>query len=528
MSAWEYVDFEVKVVRTNEKRYKVEVRSEFTGEAAGNFELGLTEREIGRMLEAITGAIRGDTRGVLRGGTAEREELKGYGKALFKALLGSPQVYAQYRSAMHAIWRDENKGVRIRLSIQPDELMELPWEYLYEGENGGHFLCVSSRTPIVRYIELPEPINPFALSSWPLRVLVASANPVDRDYTKLDVATERSLIERVLSRLKDFIEVRFVDNASYSLLQDELTEARTREKPFHIFHFIGHGEFIVEQRRGYLVLDDGRGGPALKSGEVIGSLLRDHPTLRLAVLNACHGARLAEENVFAGVATAIIRAGIPAVVAMQFPITDRMAIHFSERFYKSLVLRLPVDEAVGEARQQMYGMDEETVEFGTPVLYMRAKDGVIFNLSQLPEAEITLTPEVFIPRVVEPATSEVLERSLELEILGLAGIDAEIYLASDPYWEADPGRGYQEGERPGTYILNTSMPKGSSFKHFVVSEKGDRGRVAEALRNAGYHVTGGGDQSPEHVNKWRTWFTLREADGFSIRRDGEHINNVWL
>ena len=65
---------------------------------------------------------------------------------------------------------------------------------------------------------------------------------------------------------------------------------------------------------------------------------------------------------------------MPAVVAMQYEITDGAAIEFSRDFYEALADSLPVDAAVTEARAAV-SMDS-MLEWGTPVLYMRSPDGL--------------------------------------------------------------------------------------------------------------------------------------------------------
>jgi formylglycine-generating enzyme required for sulfatase activity len=86
-----------------------------------------------------------------------------------------------------------------------------------------------------------------------------------------------------------------------------------------------------------------------------------------------------------GVATTLVRQGIPSVVAMQFEITDAAAITFAGEFYAALSEGFPVDAAVAEARKAIYAMPND-VEWGTPVLYMRSPDGVLFNLTPKPAA----------------------------------------------------------------------------------------------------------------------------------------------
>src|SRR5262249_28666222 len=71
--------------------------------------------------------------------------------------------------------------------------------------------------------------------------------------------------------------------------------------------------------------------------------------------------------------------GVPAVVGMQYEVEDAAAIAFSQMFYTSLAAGLSIDEATSAGRLAMLGnAGEESVEWGVPVLYMRAFDGVLF------------------------------------------------------------------------------------------------------------------------------------------------------
>jgi len=98
----------------------------------------------------------------------------------------------------------------------------------------------------------------------------------------------------------------------------------------------------------------------------------------LAVLNACEGARTSRKDPFAGVAQSLMRQGLPAVVAMQFEITDSAAITFAHSFYTAIANGYPVDAALSEARKAIFTQGNE-LEWGTPVLYLRSPDGRIIQ-----------------------------------------------------------------------------------------------------------------------------------------------------
>jgi len=74
-------------------------------------------------------------------------------------------------------------------------------------------------------------------------------------------------------------------------------------------------------------------------------------------------------------------AGVPAVVAMQFPISDQAAIAFTDCLYPRLAQGLPLDTAVGEARKAIRIADRSSLEWATPVLFMRTPDGKLFDFA---------------------------------------------------------------------------------------------------------------------------------------------------
>src|SRR5262249_39355584 len=101
---------------------------------------------------------------------------------------------------------------------------------------------------------------------------------------------------------------------------------------------------------------------------------------RLAVLNACEGARSGTSDPFAGTAQSLIQQGLPAVVAMQFEITDDAAIIFARELYAAIADGYPLEAALAEARGAIRDAGNLT-EWGTPVLYSRAPAGPLFSLT---------------------------------------------------------------------------------------------------------------------------------------------------
>jgi len=371
MDRLEYLDFELKIEK-REQRYAVSVIRSPAGEAEGEFALPFSDLELENLLLKV-GRTR---RGVRRIGSPEWQAAQAFGGKLFEAVCKG-DVRGCFRSSLDRA-SQEGKGLRLKLRLlDTPELADLPWEYLYNRPLN-RFLSLSTQTPIVRYIELPEPILPLVVKP-PLCILVMVSSP--SDYVQLDVEREKANLQSALSNLEQrgMVKLDWLEEATLLALQQHLRRGR-----FHIFHFIGHGGFDERAQDGLLLMKDERDRGRPVSGQHLGVMLHDHPTLRLAVLNACEGARSSCTDPFAGAAMTLVQQGIPAVVAMQFEITDEAAIVFAREFYAAIADGYPVDASLAEARKAIFATGND-VEWGTPVLYMRLPDGQIFGVQRMEE-----------------------------------------------------------------------------------------------------------------------------------------------
>jgi tetratricopeptide (TPR) repeat protein len=135
--------------------------------------------------------------------------------------------------------------------------------------------------------------------------------------------------------------------------------------------------------------------------------------LRLAILNACEGARADRTDPFAGTAQSLVQQGIPAVIAMQFEITDQAAIAFAHEFYEAISDNYPVDAALTEARKTLFGMGHG-LEWGTPVLYLRAPNGRIFDVQRSAEADRRAEVASLVWNANQAMEQEQWQQSIEL------------------------------------------------------------------------------------------------------------------
>jgi hypothetical protein len=367
MDALHYVDFDIRIEQSGDAYVAHAVSPE--GEGRSSFTLPFTDDRL-ELLILKLGHTRSRTRRV---NSPELSIARELGAALFQSVF-TGDVRDRYRDSLNEAVR-HGTGLRIKLRLQDvPRLGDLPWELLYD-PSGDFFLAQSNQTPVVRYLELPQPVRPLH-TVRPLRLLVLVSSPLD--HLRLDVEHEQKLLSDALAPLveKGRVEIDWVHNATMTELQ-----RRLRRGTYHVFHFVGHGGFDAATQEGVLVLEDEREYGAQVAAHRVASLLRDHRSLRLAVLNSCEGARNSREDSFAGVATTMVRQGIPAVIAMQFEITDGAAVAFAGEFYTALADGLPVDAALAEARKAIFAEPNDT-EWATPVLYMRAPNGVIFELEE--------------------------------------------------------------------------------------------------------------------------------------------------
>ena len=100
------------------------------------------------------------------------------------------------------------------------------------------------------------------------------------------------------------------------------------------------------------------------------------------MLNSCSGAQAAAADVFSSTAASLVRTGVSAVVAMQFAVSDPAAKAFAAGFYQAIAHNRSIAEAVRIGRIGIRGTSEKTLEWITPVLYLRGDDAALFEVER--------------------------------------------------------------------------------------------------------------------------------------------------
>uniref|UniRef100_A0AAU2K2M7 CHAT domain-containing protein n=1 Tax=Streptomyces sp. NBC_00049 TaxID=2903617 RepID=A0AAU2K2M7_9ACTN len=367
-----YDDLKLRIEQSDEGTYRVRATGPGDREVGGTFRVPFSPAELENFVLRV-GLARTRTRAYK---SPQMEEAKRLGSMLFDALVQG-DVRDLYRTAHSAAEKDE-RGLRVTLNLtEVPELMSMPWELLYDRPK---FLSQSIYTPLVRSLDMKIQRSPRKLT-LPLQILGLVSQPTGHD--ELDVAQERRKLDEALKvpTSAGLVRLDWLERATLS----ELHRKISAPGEIHVLHYIGHGGFDEHRGHGVLILENERGGAHEVTGEELGSMLSDQHSLRLVVLNSCQGARTSATDPFTGVATSLVEHGLPAVVGMQFEISDDAAIAFAESLYTDIARGRRVDTALAHTRKAIFAAGHD-VEFSTPVLFLRAPDGAkLFEVETPPE-----------------------------------------------------------------------------------------------------------------------------------------------
>jgi len=380
-------------------RYHLKARSRL-GEAEAELVLPFSEVEERALLRALEEREYDEARfppderqalldlRVLEGGRLVNL-LQTIGEALYGALTADDGVRQRIVSSLDAAQQARQPlPVEMRFGAGTDRLARLTWELVCDR---GHFLVQDTTIALSRYPEAAEPVTE-SLGDLPLRVLLVISRPAG--VVPLDPEKERRALLHGLRSLAEEEDV--VADVLRPPTQEMLAEAVTTGG-YHVVHFDGHGAFALEcpecevmnaperatchacgttldeaQAQGYLVFEDEYGDVQRVSAAEMAATLRN-TEVRLVVLSACQTAATAAEGMWTGVAPALLRAGVPLVVAMQCSVPANTAATFARQFYASLAHGKPLIEAVADGRRPLAGRRYGDTWF-IPVLYARTAD----------------------------------------------------------------------------------------------------------------------------------------------------------
>lgn len=308
--------------------------------------LGLAElREMGEFRNRLRRAVLGLER------APGAEECYEFGRRLHEYLFQgeAARFYA----------RLPQSHVRMQLLVNHAGLADLPWEFLAEPRGFGGPIRNRSLARLVPAQGHLAPVPRYSRDG--LRVLLVTASPPDQ--FPVDSESARLALEFAFRQYAP-AEVSLV--VVEAATRRSLRQAIARH-PFDVLHFIGHGD-VSGDGTGRLVLIDARTRRTdyIRAPEVA-RLVAGLP-LRLVILSACESAAGDFHNDFGCLAAALVRCGIPAVVANQLPIPNTATAPFVAGMYSALLQHGDIDRAVVEGRIAL-AQDLNSFEWAIPVLY---------------------------------------------------------------------------------------------------------------------------------------------------------------
>ena len=318
------------------------------------------------------------------------ERLRVIGEALYEKVFGGEKIRSLFSRLL--LPSDELHVVEFHIPDVGSRLHAYPWELLHDGHD---FLFGSRRAFLVRHVDFDQPIPTTSLNSA-LQVLLIDPRPdlSSAGYPTLPLL-DREYLEALANQYPEQLAVSKLTDAFRSppTLSQLHRHFLTSGTPPQILHIDAHGHFgwlcrcghlnssgrksckrcdlprpKKQETRGYLAFQDNKGKATWISGDQLGRLL-DKRGVLVAVLAACKSGQVGGSSPFNSIAGALIKRGIPAVIAMQFAIDTKAAATFIEIFYTALIFDKPLTEAVAEARTALLALSDDS--WYRPVLYLR-------------------------------------------------------------------------------------------------------------------------------------------------------------
>lgn len=394
----DYLDLDLRVSPGDNGRHEVTAEEIHSGRA-GPEPLGPHGLDA-LSFQAALASVRLDPR------AADREILRDVGETLFRALFSGAILHLFTGLFDQRIRPNPQACLRLHLDIDErlPELAALPWELLHWRDTP---LATQLQTLLSRrYAGLEYgAVRPLMITGKPQVLLVIPGG------SGLETGGERDIVTAALER----------GRIPYVVLEGQVTPGRLAdalaEKPYHILHFIGHGAEATTSDGalyGYLRFNaPGAAGAGLAEEWVdharLQALLSTQTDLRLVILNACGSAAIGARRPgaggqgFIGLVPAILRAGIPAALAMQYPIRDDVALQFADTFYQRLVggrWTGQVEAAVTLARNACYLHFPDDRGFATPVLFLRPREGRLFEITTQAKEIAPMDATALAPKVI--------------------------------------------------------------------------------------------------------------------------------
>jgi hypothetical protein len=311
----------------------------------------------------------------LESGNISIHDLVSFGSTLFNFVFTGT-----IRDLFRSLTSSGDVKIRVTIASALPELAVIPWELMCDAhlDYFPRFLCNQSNIFLNRSLRMYNrtDVNTSSFSDSSLRILLVTANPIER--ASLDLDSEEGLLRFAINQAPAIsnVELESIRDADVNKLDEKIKDFQP-----HIVHFAGHGGYDAESDLGYVVLCSQNRRPGYDPVNCFrfSSLMRLSDSLKLVFLNNCHGAHQGLISSQSGIAQSLSASDIPGVVSMKFAITDATAHAIVLNFYRLLLREnKPVEECVSLIRRYLFVNGYHPSEsFG--ITYFQNNDSLIWR-----------------------------------------------------------------------------------------------------------------------------------------------------
>ncbi len=336
------------------------------------------------------------------------------GQELYQALFQGSLL--DRLTSAQAIAHNQGNVLRLRLGLKGPHLPRLPWEVIHEETRAiatGKDLVFSRYQPTLAPVALP------GNTGDRVKILMVLAAPTDR---------ENLALKREAVHLQEDLKARWRSGTPVTgkppQIQLDILEQPNREEltraleqnNYQVLHYSGHSDVGAGGGELYLVNRKTGLSEVLTGNDLAGLLV--NAGIRMAVFNSCRGAYTASSDPTdatgrRSLAEALVKRGVPGVLAMAERITDDVALTLTRLFYYNIKQGYPVDLSLNRARQGLmsaYGSHE--LYWALPVLYLHPEfDGYLTSEQETTGNPRTTVGDRPLPRQTSPIPQEIVAAS---------------------------------------------------------------------------------------------------------------------
>lgn len=307
------------------------------------------------------------------------------GRVLYSSLFPEDVGTAFAQVCNRARASREPVSLQLRIDVDDTLIASYPWELIHDGQQ---WLAASGVVEVSRYVPYRRSVTTTSID-LPARLLYIECRP--KDLISLPRNVERLAAWNALQPLAESgqITLQRLEKPTYNSLLNALGESE-----YDMIHFDGHGvqmkqcqecgsmseiphsrcqncgSSLPETRiQSFLAFEDSEGKADMVSAQDM-EMVFSSRSIRLVMLSACYGSRILGGNGFGTISPALIRAGVPAVVAMQYEVPVQATINFAESFYTAISRGESISRAVSEGRRRLFRDDTWFI----PTLHLRTHD----------------------------------------------------------------------------------------------------------------------------------------------------------